>query len=70
MTHDTTNPDAWRRDTAKLTHTEWAALDAIAAQVGATATTGPTAGQPSWRRLLKEIANGDLIVIRPTEDQP
>lgn len=60
---DTTG-DNWTRDTAKLTNAEWAALTAIAAQVGAFATTGPTAGKPSWRRMLKDIANGELSVIR------
>lgn len=60
------DPNAFRNDAAKLTNAEWAALDKIAASVGAFATTGPTAGQPSWRRMLKDIANGELIIMRPT----
>jgi len=56
--------DAWKRESLKLTTDEWAALERIAAQVSATATTGPTAGEPSWRRLIKEIANGKLAIMR------
>jgi len=56
--------DKWKRESLKLTAEEWAALERIAAQVSATATTGPTAGEPSWRRMLKEIATGELTVTR------
>lgn len=53
-----------RHDAVELTETEWSALLEIAEQVEAYALTGSTAGQPSWRRMLKEIANGGLIVSR------
>lgn len=37
-------------------------LTAIAAQTDSKAATGTNAGKPSWRTLIKRIANGELEV--------
>jgi hypothetical protein len=38
-------------------------LNAIAATVKATARAGSTHGKPSWRVLVKSIANGKVFVV-------
>lgn len=52
------------RRSLELTAEQWAALERIAADLGATAPTGPTAGQPSWRTLVKAITDGSLSITR------
>jgi hypothetical protein len=47
----------------KLAPELWANLEAIAAQHGTLAATGPTAGQPSVHALLGAIAAGELAVL-------
>lgn len=49
----------------RLTKYETAALEAIAAQTGSVARTSQNAGKPSWRTLIKDIANGRLVVTKP-----
>lgn len=51
-------------DTIRLSDEEKAVLTEIAAQVGSVSRTGPTTGQPSWRTLVKDIANHRLKVIK------
>lgn len=48
----------------KLTREQWQRLDVIAAELNATAPTGQHAKQPSWRTLIKEIANGTITLER------
>ena len=48
----------------KLTREQWRRLEVIAAELNATAPTGQNAKQPSWRTLIKEIANGAIICTR------
>ena len=48
---------------------EFAKLKEIAAQLGAIAPTGPKAGEPSWRTLIKEIARGELEVVAPADTE-
>jgi len=52
------------RRSIKLSPDEWAHLHRLAAQLNATAPTGTTAGQPSWRSLIKEIAQGKIELTR------
>lgn len=52
----------WERRSLQLTPDEWTALERIAAETASAAPAGPTAGQPSWRTLIKRIADGDLDV--------
>lgn len=51
--------------TIRLNEAEIEVLTEIAAQVGSVSRTGPTAGQPSWRTLVKDIANHRLKIHRP-----
>lgn len=54
--------------TIRLTETEIETLNQLAAQVGSVARTGPTAGTPSWRTLVKDIANHRVSIssgVRP-----
>lgn len=59
-----------QKNTERRSHSmlskHWAAIDAIAERLGATATTGSRVGRPSWRSLLYQIATGRLVVIQST----
>lgn len=48
----------------RLSDEEIAALLQIAQEMGSIAKTGQYAGEPSWRTLLKDIANGRLVVTK------
>lgn len=51
---------AFIRQSLKLTPVQWDALKRLAAETGSVAPTGPSAGQPSWRTLIKRIADGEI----------
>jgi hypothetical protein len=54
------------RQSLELTPAEWEALEKLANETQSHSARGPTAKQPSWRILIKRIANGELqIVNRP-----
>ncbi len=57
------------RKSLELTPAQWQRLDELAAAVDATAPTGSNAGQPSWRSLVKEIANETIIISRKESDR-
>lgn len=50
------------RQSLELTTTQWAKLQQIAAETESVATRGPAIGEPSWRVLVRRIANGELLV--------
>lgn len=50
------------RKSLKLTVEQWQILDNLAEQTNSTATTGTTAGEPSWRALIRRIADKEVIV--------
>ena len=50
----------------RLYPAEIANLERVAAQVGSVAKTGKNAGKPSWRTLIKDVANGRLVVSGDT----
>ena len=52
----------------KLTPDQWRRLDEIAAELQTMAPTGQNAKRPSWRTLIKEIANGAVICARKESD--
>ena len=52
------------RRSLKLTPEEWEHLESLAAQLHTVALRGPTTGQPSWRTLIKEIAQGRIELTR------
>ena len=45
----------------------WLNLEELAEATDSIAKTGRNVGQPSWRALIRRIADGDLI-IRPRQD--
>jgi hypothetical protein len=56
-------PIKFKRKSLELPADEWAALEALAEQHNTCPPSGPTAGLPSWRSLLKAIARGELAVV-------
>ena len=48
---------------------EWANLERLAAEFGTVPPSGPNAGHPSWRSLVKEIARGNISLVRASEVQ-
>lgn len=52
------------RRSHKMSEENWAAIDAIAADLNITAKTGSRVGLPSWRSLLYQIATGKLVVVQ------
>lgn len=59
MTYKDTHP----RQSLTLSPEQWAALDALAADLAGPAPKGRTAGSPSWRTLIRDIADGRLAVV-------
>jgi hypothetical protein len=52
------------RSSLLLTPDQWAALDRLAAETGSVAPSGTRAGEPSWRSLVKRIANGEYKLVK------
>jgi len=53
----------------KLTREQWQRLEVIAAELKTTAPTGQHAKRPSWRTLIKEVANGTIICTRKESEE-
>lgn len=53
----------------QLTNEQWARLEGLAQMTGSVATKGPTAyvGRPSWRALVRRIAEGELVLWGPRD---
>jgi hypothetical protein len=53
-----------------LTAKQWKALEAQAKRLGTLAPTGPRATKPSWRSLIKAIADGKIeLTLKETPDE-
>ena len=57
------------RKSLELTPEQVARLDELAAQFDLTPGIGPTPKRPSWRILIREIAIGNLIIIKKDSDK-
>lgn len=57
-------PKQFNQRSLKLTAEEWATLERLAAETNSTPPTGTTAGRPSWRTLIKRIANQKLTIAK------
>lgn len=57
------------RRSIDLTAEQWKQLQQLAEEHRSLAITGSRAKQPSWRALLKEIADGTLIILRKEQEQ-
>ena len=53
----------FERRSLELTAEQWAVIEQLAAQTDSLAPGGPKAFSPSWRTLIKRIANGDFLLI-------
>jgi hypothetical protein len=61
------SPQNFERRSLELTPDEWGALDRLAAATSSQAPTGPNAGRPSWRTLIKRIADHELTISPPPQ---
>jgi hypothetical protein len=50
-----------RRSTT-LAPEDWQRLDDLAAATGSVATAGQTAGEPTWRALLRRVVRNDRLM--------
>jgi hypothetical protein len=55
------------RESIPLTRAQWKALERIATETSSFAERGDNAGKPSWRTLLRRMADGELTVRRLAE---
>ena len=53
-----------KRESVVLTLKQWISLHSIAIEQGAFAAPGKRTGLPSWRTLLRMIAEGEIILSR------
>ena len=61
------SPQNFERRSLELTPAEWRALERLAADTASEAPTGPNAGRPSWRTLIKRIADNELTITPPPQ---
>ena len=59
-------PKNFQRRSLELTAAEWEVIENLAAATESTAPSGPNAGEPSWRTLIKRIANKE-ITLQPRQ---
>lgn len=52
------------RKSLELTADQWRELERLAESVEAHAPTGSTAGQPSWRTLIRLLADGQITISK------
>ena len=52
------------RRSLELTQPEWDALDKLAAELGSLSVSKRNPGKPTWRTLVKDIANGAITCAR------
>lgn len=52
----------FERRSLELTPAEWQELERLAAELNTTPPAGTTAGKPSWRSLIKAIADNAIIL--------
>jgi hypothetical protein len=62
-------PRQVERRSLELTAQEWAHLEALAERFNTCPPSGVTAGQPSWRSLIKEIARGYFALVPLKEEE-
>jgi hypothetical protein len=56
-----------KRRSLELTPTQFAALSALAAEFNLSPGVGPTPKHPSWRKLIRQIADKKLSVTTHPE---
>ena len=63
MTDDQHQQHRYQRRTIDLHEHHWAILDALAEELGACPEGGANRGQPSWRALVRLIAEGHYLLM-------
>ena len=53
-----------KRESIVLTLNQWISLHSIAIEQGALAAPGKRTGLPSWRTLIRMIAEGEVILSK------
>lgn len=51
------------RKSLDLSPGEWEHLEDLAKKFGTCPPSGPTAGKPAWRSLIKELSRGNLRIV-------
>jgi hypothetical protein len=59
-------PKLFQRRSLELTAAEWEVIESLAAETESIAPSGPNAGKPSWRTLIKRIADKE-ITLQPRQ---
>ncbi len=52
------------RRSLELTAEQWQAIETLASELATNAPSGPSAGRPSWRSLIKLLADGRLTISK------
>lgn len=55
-----------KRRSLELTEAQWQQLEALAVATDSRAEKGPSKDQPSWRTLIRRIAEGELRINKAT----
>lgn len=64
------NKTKMQRESLILSTDEWAALHILSVQFNTIPRSGPNTTTPTWRTLIKQIAQGNLVVSRPHSAEP
>ena len=59
-------PKLFQRRSLELTAAEWEVIESLAAETESIAPSGPNVGKPSWRTLIKRIADKE-ITLQPRQ---
>lgn len=57
-----------KQTTITLIEGEEESLVSIASKLGVKSRSGPSSGKPTWRELIHQIAAGQLVVNRPSQN--
>jgi hypothetical protein len=66
MASDSKTIGRYQRRTIDLNEDHWALLDALAEELNACPDGGPERGRPSWRALMRLIAEGHYHIVPST----
>jgi len=57
------------RRTIDLKPEQWARLEQMALETHSRARHGPETRQPSWRKMIARIANGEIVIFEKDPDE-
>jgi hypothetical protein len=56
------------RRSLELTAEQWQVIETLASELATNAPSGPSAGRPSWRSLIKLLADGRLSIVKEHDE--